>query len=189
MRKLIIAAFSLLISANVFSHTDIEDTYKTLVDEKGNISLPKDYRQNWTFLGSYFVKSTATDNEPTYDVHTVYTQAKAVAHYRKHGRFPDGAVLIKEVNATKSEAMTTGLASYQDAPKVIFAMVKDNKNRFAKNAAWDEGWGWALFNPGNPKSQTSNWKGEGFNNCYGCHVPVKTNDWVYIQGYKAVLGK
>ncbi len=190
MRKFTIVVLSLLISANVVSQTDVKDTYNVLVDNTGNISLPKEYRQNWTFLGSYFVQSAPTPTgETSHDMHTVYTQPYAVTHYRKHGNFPDGAVLIKEVNATKTEPLTTGLASYQDAPKVIFAMVKDTKSRFAGNAAWDEGWGWALFNPGDPKSQTTTWKGEGLNNCFGCHIPVKANDWVSTQGYKSVLGK
>ena len=128
MRKFTIVVLSLLISANVVSQTDVKDTYNVLVDNTGNISLPKEYRQNWMFLGSYFVQSAPTPTgETSHDMHTVYTQPYAAAHYRKHGNFPDGAVLIKVVHATKTEPLTTGLASYQDAPKVIFAMVKTAK--------------------------------------------------------------
>lgn len=194
MKKIIIATASLLISANALSGTPLDNTYGKLVDKDGNITLPADYRKNWTFLGSYFVENApaagmTAESAPSFDVHIVYTQPKSAEYYRKHGKFPDGAVLIKDVNATKSEPLTTGLARYQDAPKVTFAMVKDNKNRFSGNKAWDEGWGWALFTPGNPKSQTTDWKGEGFNNCHACHLPVKNQDWVYTQGYKSVLAK
>ncbi|MGS2724879.1 cytochrome P460 family protein [Porticoccus sp. GXU_MW_L64] len=192
MRKLAIAACLLAGSFHAFGDVTIKDTYTDLVDKKGNITLPQNYRQNWTFLGTYFVKGAGesmAEGGPTHDVHTVYTQPDAAAHYRKHGKFPDGTVLLKDVNGTKSEPLTTGLASYEDAPKVTFMMVKNTKGRFASNKAWAEGWGWALFNPGDPKSQTSNWQGEGFNNCFGCHVPVKNQDWVYTQGYKTVLGR
>ena len=99
--------------------------------------------------------------------------------------------MVKEVNGTSNEALTTGQAHYKDvdAAKVTFVMVKNDKKRFPENASWGEGWGWALFGAGETKSQTTNWKGEGFNNCYGCHLPVKQQDWVYTQGYKNVLGK
>lgn len=172
------------------------DTYQSIVDTKGNISLPKNYKTQWSFLGSFFVKNSPeagmTDNsEASFDAHTVYTQPETVSYFRKHGKFPDGAVLVKEVNGTNKENMTTGEVRYKDVDtaKVIFVMVKDQKNRFSDNLSWGEGWGWALFNPGENKSQTTNWKGEGFNNCYGCHVPVKNQDWVYTQGYKSVLTK
>lgn len=194
MKKIIVTAASLLVSVNAFSESPLTQTYETLVDKKGNITLPTDYRQNWTFLGSYFVEGApaegmSADKKPSFDVHTVYTQPKTAEYYRKHGKFPDGAVLIKDVNATKTEPLTTGIARYEDAPKVTFAMVKNSLNRFAENKAWGEGWGWALFTPGSEKSQTTDWKGEGFNNCHACHLPVKSQDWVYTQGYKVVLGQ
>ena len=195
MKKIILAAAaSALLSANAFSDAPLSNTYGTLVDKKGNITLPADYRQNWTFLGTFFVENApaagmTAGEEASFDVHTVYTQPESAAYYRKNGKFPDGAVLIKDVNATKKEALTTGVARYEDAPKVTFAMVKNGKNRFADNKAWGEGWGWALFTPDSPTSQTTDWKGEGFNNCHACHLPVKDQDWVYTQGYKVVLGQ
>lgn len=194
MKKIAIAAASLLFASSALSDPALNKTYKKLVDKTGNITLPSDYRQTWSFLGSYFVENAPAAGmteaaAASFDVHTVYTQPDAADYYRKQGKFPDGAVLIKDVNATKSEALTTGLARYEDAPKVTFAMVKDDKNRFKGNQAWGEGWGWALFTPDSPKSQTTDWKGEGFNNCHGCHLPVKSQDWVYTQGYHSVLGK
>jgi hypothetical protein len=32
-------------------------SFSPYVDEKGNISLPKDYREKWVYLGSYIVPS------------------------------------------------------------------------------------------------------------------------------------
>ncbi len=190
MKKAIVAAASLLISVSAFSEAPLKSTYKKLVDKEGNISLPQDYRENWAFLGSYFVEGAPAEgsDKPSFDVHTVYTQPKAAKYYRKHGKFPDGAVIIKDVNGTKSEVLTTGVARYEGDPKVTFAMVKNAKDRFTDNKAWGEGWGWALFTPGNSESQTTDWKGEGFNNCHACHLPVKDQDWVYKQGYKSVIG-
>lgn len=173
------------------------DTFGGLVDDKGNISLPENYRTEWAYLGSYFVQSEpaasmsseSAEAQVGFDAHTVFTQPSSAEYYREHGEFPDGAVLVKDVNGTHGEALTTGFARYEGAPKVIFVMVKDKNNRFPSNQAWGEGWGWALFTPGETRSQTTNWKGDGFNNCFGCHLPVKDQDWVYSQGYGNTIGK
>jgi hypothetical protein len=53
-------------------------------------------------------------------------------------------------------------------------MVKNNKSRFPKDARWGEGWDWALFKADKPDTNiSSNWKGKGLSNCFGCHVPAK----------------
>ena len=197
MKKLILNKVIILVSAVLSTGVQALDTYQTLVDSKGNITMPADYQRDWTYLGSYFVKNapaasmsaTEAAASPSFDTHTVYTQPESAAYYRENGKFPDGAVLIKDISGTATEVLTTGEARYADSTKVIFVMVKDNKGRFPDNQAWGEGWGWALFTPDSPKSQTTNWKGEGFNNCFGCHLPVKQQDWVYTQGYKSVLEK
>ncbi len=194
MKKLIPHLLSATLAMTLAQHIHAEDAYKTLVDKQGNITLPNDYRATWSSLGSYFVKNAPQDamtanSEASFDIHAVYTQASSIRYYRQHGTFPDGAVIIKDVNGTQKEALPTGEARYSGTPKVVFAMVKDSKGRFPNNQAWGEGWGWALFTPGEAKSQTTNWKGEGFNNCFGCHLPVKSQDWVYTQGYDHVLKK
>ncbi|CAA0100213.1 Uncharacterised protein [BD1-7 clade bacterium] len=165
----------------------IDKTYSRYVNKTGAISLPANIQQDWSHLGSYVVH-TSEDGKAGIDVHQVYTQPTSIDYYRKHQRFPDGAVLVKTVSGTTSETLTTGKVNYANALKVTFVMVKDDKNRFPTNKAWGEGWGWALFDPTKPgKSQTTDWKGEGFNNCFGCHIPVKQNDWVYTQGYEDIL--
>ncbi|MFA0813480.1 cytochrome P460 family protein [Microbulbifer epialgicus] len=174
----------LVLSFHAHAEVDLRSTYTNFVDRKGNITLPKDYRRNWTFLGSYQVKLA---NGKGWDTHYVYTQPKAVDAYRQSGKFPDGTVLVKDVNSTKSEPLTTGLAYYFSDLQFTFMMVKDSKGRFPDNEAWAEGWGWALFKPGVAQSETTSWKGSGLNNCFGCHLPAKNTDWVYVQGYKQVL--
>jgi len=180
----------LLACASLSAHSAPPDTFDSLVDKQGNISLPNNLRTSWTHLGSYVVGNAgmAEVETPAVDLHQVYTQPDSIRYYRQHGKFPDGAVLVKTVSATQMETMTTGQVHYDAAPKVTFVMVKDRQNRFPDNSAWGEGWGWALFNGDQPgPSQTTNWKGEGFNNCYGCHLPARDDDWVYTRGYSKVL--
>ncbi|WP_444927698.1 cytochrome P460 family protein [Microbulbifer sp. TRSA002] len=175
---------TLVLGISAKADEDLNSTYKSMVDSQGNITLPDNYRREWVFLGSYQVKSSSGDG---WDTHNVYTQPEAVEGYRKKGKFPDGTVLVKDVNSTQSEPLTTGLAYYSSDLQFTFMMVKDDNNRFPENPAWAEGWGWALFKPGIAKSETETWKGTGLNNCFGCHLPAKNNDWVYTQGYQQVL--
>ncbi|WP_444885056.1 cytochrome P460 family protein [Microbulbifer sp. PSTR4-B] len=184
MRTICLVTLGILFSLQAIAQENLKSTFSHFVDAQGNITLPKDYRQEWTFLGSYQVKSSSGKG---WDTHIVYTQPEAVKAFRKNGKFPDGAVLVKDVNSTKSEPLTTGLAYYSTDLQFTFMMVKDTEGRFPKNEAWAEGWGWALFKPGVAKSETKTWKGSGLNNCFGCHLPAKNNDWVYTQGYQQVL--
>jgi hypothetical protein len=65
-------------------------------------------------------------------------------------------------------------------------MIKDSKNRFASNSLWGDGWGWALFKPGNKTTNAAtNYKID----CLGCHIPAKKNDWIYTEAYPTLITK
>ena len=152
-------------------------TYTDLVDAEGNICLSNNYRQNWSHLGSWIV---ADPKAPGHGFHDVYTQQETVEAYRQNGRFPDGAVMIKEIRAIASGERSTGKASWAGKNTVWFVMVKDTIGRFTGNAHWGDGWGWAFFEAGNHPLNTS----KGYmKSCQGCHQPAKASDWVYIEGY------
>lgn len=159
--------------------------FSPYVDAKGNISKPQNFRKNWVHLGSWYVKTGDENNAD--EMHDVYATPESVKAFEKNGQWPDGTTLVKTVSDADNKAMTTGNAHWSADIKVWFVMVRDRQNRFADNKAWGEGWGWALFTADDPETnQTKNWKGEGFNNCFGCHTPVKNTEWVYIEGYPAV---
>lgn len=45
---------------------------------------------------------------------------------------------------------------------------------------WGDGWGWALYKPDERgKNVATDYKTD----CLGCHIPAKSNDWVYIEAY------
>jgi hypothetical protein len=115
------------------------------------------------------------------ELHVVYAEPHSVDAYRKTGAFPDGAVLVKDVFATKTEALTTGLASYADTLKGRFVMVKDHGDKYAaKSALWGDGWGWAFYEGDETeKTVTTDYR----KNCLGCHEPARSQDLIYVQGY------
>ncbi len=181
--KRIILLFITLAAANsASSDVNKTDTFSAYVDAEGNISKPDGFRTDWEHLGSWFIPADEHAQGPGF--HDVYASPGTAAAFKQTGEFPDGAVLVKEIRGIESKEHTTGNAHWAGDTGVWFVMVKDTQNRFPDNKSWGEGWGWALFKADNPSlNVTTNWKGEGLNNCYGCHLPAQQTDWVYVEGY------
>ena len=161
-------------------------TYGSLVDDVGNITLPTDFRDDWTFLGTWSIDkkdvetSGAASGHGAAGLHNVYTQRGVAEYFRQIGKFPDGAVIVKELLKAETSTMTTGTVSRGFEVEGWFVMVKDAKGRFDSNPLWGDGWGWALFTiDRTDKPVTKNYKTE----CIGCHIPVRDNDWIYLSGY------
>ena len=152
-----------------------------VVDASGNLRVPGDYRTAYQFLGSWAV---AADQGPgSKEIHLVYASPGTAAAYRKHGRFTDGSVLVKEVFETTTGAMTTGTVSHAQTLKGWFVLMKDSKNSHPGNKLWGDGWGWSWFDAGKPSKTTStDYKAD----CLSCHVPAQATDWIYVQGYPAL---
>lgn len=176
----------LLLSAVAVAGESYKATYESLVDDTGNITLPVNFRSDWTFLGTWSI--AAKDAEASGEasghgaagLHNVYTQAGVVEYFRQNDKFPDGAVLIKELLKATTASMTTGTVSRGTEVEGWFVMVKDTQERFGSNPLWGDGWGWVLFNADQPeKAVTQNYQTE----CIGCHIPAKNDDWIYLSGY------
>ncbi len=164
-------------------------TYGELVDSNGDISLPRSFRDDWMFLGTWSIAeedvdtSSAASGHGAAGLHNVYTQRGVAEEFRQNGKFPDGAVIIKELLKGETASMTTGTVSRGTVVEGWFVMVKDTEGRFESNPLWGDGWGWALFNATDPDSPvTRNYKTE----CIGCHIPARNDDWIYLSGYPAL---
>src|SRR5580658_4796867 len=153
-----------------------------LVDKAGNIRRPSDVRDRYQALGAYAV----LDLNGNTDMHYTYASPGTAEYYRKNGKFADGTVLVKEVFATDHAQLTTGDAHWAAKTKVWFVMIKDAKGRYPGNPLWGDGWGWGLFKSDAPDKQVAT---DYKKDCLGCHVPAKTTDWVYVQGYPVLASK
>ncbi len=159
--------------------------------QTGSIHVPKDYRL-WGTLGTW--SHARTEGEPgAKEYHVVYTQPETIAYHQKHGRYPDGAVLVKELINTKTMPMTTGEAvSHATTVKGWFVLVRDTQGRFPQSKLWGDGWGWSLFNADDPvKTVSTDYQAD----CIGCHLParqmarpdaVDADKWIYTLGYPAL---
>jgi Cytochrome P460 len=149
-----------------------------VVDAKGNLRVPENYRTLYQPLGTWAI--AADSGRGSKELHEVYASPGTIEAFRRGGRFPDGAVLVKEVLGTSTMGMTTGTVSHAAALKGWFVMVKDSRNSHPGNPLWGDGWGWSWFDAGQPLRTTStNYKTD----CQGCHVPAQSTDWIYVSGY------
>ena len=149
-----------------------------VVDAKGNLRVPENYRTGYQALGTWAV--AADSGRGSKELHVVYASPGTIDAFRKGGHFPDGAVLVKEIFGTSTMGMTTGTVSHAVALKGWFVMVRDGKNSHPGNPLWGDGWGWSWFDANQPlKTTSTNYKTD----CQGCHVPAKSTDWIYVIGY------
>ena len=176
MRKIAVVACAILSALGVGS-VAANESFSAHVDSNGGIRLPADFRLSMVHLGSWYVPAGEASG-----FHDVYTEKETVEVYRKTGKFPDGATLVKELRAAEAADYTTGkdVSHATDGLKQWFVMIKDTQGRFEQNPLWGDGWGWALYRPDDPaRNIATDYKTD----CLGCHVPARANDWVYIEAY------
>lgn len=177
-----LAGFSVMAARAYGQQIDTRPQFRgataAIVDGKGNVRVPADFRNTYQMLGSWAV--AAGDRPGSKEMHVVYASPGAIAAYRKDKKFPDGAVLVKEVFKTTTEPMTTGTVSSAGTLAGWFVMVKDDVGRFPANKLWGDGWGWAWFEATDPRKTTSK---DYRTDCQSCHMPARQSDWIYARGY------
>lgn len=156
--------------------------------ETGAISVPANYTE-WPTLGTW--AHAKVDGPPgLQEYHVVYTQPETIKYYQAKGRFPDGAVLVKELLHAETMPMTTGPAvGHATTIKGWFVLVRDTQGRFQSSSLWGDGWGWSFFNAEDPQRTISeNYKTD----CIPCHTPARelaprgtaeADKWIYAFGY------
>lgn len=187
-KKSLLLVVSIFVSSAALFHLLAQDTtqfpaaqtaasgFSPYVDEKGNISLPKDYRESFFYTGTF---SVASDKEKeAAELHNVYTRREDWIAYKKDKKWPDGAILVKEVYEAASENLSTGRSSWASKIKVWFVMVKDTTGRFPDNESWGDGWGWQLFEG---KDSTKRASEDYRADCRICHLPARKSDWLYLD--------
>jgi hypothetical protein len=153
----------------------------------GQLKLPQGYH-TWIFLGSPLTPHGLNDGKAGFpEFHNVYIQPEAYQAYRNTGEFPEGTVLLKELQLTKpgtyadgSRNEASGRGYFPGKANGIDISVKDS-NRFRDTN------GWGFFNFGHhapPYAQTAAVQPKEA--CAGCHAANATN-MVFSEFYTPVL--
>jgi hypothetical protein len=157
----------------------------------GMLKLPAGFRR-WVFLGAPLTPNALNDGKANFpEFHHVYVEEKNLDVYLKTGIFPEGTILIKELNRVLkptfpdgSRTEPSGRGYFNGELNGIDASVKDSK-RYARTN------GWGFFTFGHhpiPYDQTASEK--PVSECAGCHLAnVAKTDMTWVQFYPLLRDK
>jgi len=154
---------------------------------KGELVLPSDFRR-WVFLGSPLTPHALNGGSaPFPEYHNVYVQPEAFTAYRETGVWPEGTIMLKElqlttpaVNPDGSSVEVSGRGFFPASLNGVDISVKDS-DRFKDTS------GWGFFNFGHhapPYAKTA--AEQPSDACAGCHLANAT-DMVFSKFYAPIL--
>ena len=151
------------------------------------LRLPEGYHE-WVFLGSPLTPHALNGgNAPFPEYHNVYVQPEAYRAYRENGEFPEGTILLKELqlllngdSADGSSIEVSGRGYFPGARNGIDISVKD-ATRFAES----NGWGFFNFGHHAPPYPTTA-AAAPIEECAGCHI-ANADDMVFSKFYTPIL--
>ena len=151
----------------------------------GELEQPVGFRR-WVFIGSPLTPHALNGGEAGFpEFHNVYVAPAAFDHYRRTGEWPEGTVLVKELQLTQpgthedgSRNEASGRGYFPGTPNGLDVSVKDSK-RFAQT----NGWGFFNFGHHAPPYAASA-PAAPAEACAGCHVANAHADMVFSGFYR-----
>ena len=153
----------------------------------GKLKLPEGYHE-WVFLGSPLTPHALNGgNAPFPEYHNVYVQPQAFRSYRETGEWPEGTIMLKELqlilnggSADGSSVEVSGRGYFPGARNGIDISVKDS-TRFAETNDW------GFFNFGHhAPPYLAEAEAAPVEACAGCHI-ANADDMVFSKFYKPIL--
>lgn len=171
------AVATLLVAAKADAPVADEQTAAAMVGPDGSIVMTvADYQRDWTVLGVF--AHLGDDGVRQFNV--VYTQPESATAYRATGAFPAGTVIVKELREGTTAKEGDDKVSSLGLLTGWFVLIKPPETGGPEGPLWGEGWGWAKFNVDAPSATiTTSYKTD----CIGCHEPVRSTDFIHIEGY------
>lgn len=152
---------------------------------RGELLQPEDFRR-WGFIGSPLTPNGLNNGQAGFpEFHNVYVEPAAYDHYMQHGEWPEGTMMVKELQLTKpgtfadgSRTEASGRGYFPGEPNGIDVSVRDSK-RFAGSHNW------GFFNFGHhapPYEPVA--KAAPAEACAQCHAANAHRDMVFSDFYR-----
>ena len=112
-------------------------------DRDGKLFQPKDFRE-WVFIGAPLTPNGLNDGKANFpEFHNVYVQPAAFKAYRATGKWPEGTMMVKELQLVGGKAEFPDGSRYEPSGRGYFpgavngldVAVKDSK-RFKESNNW-----------------------------------------------------
>jgi hypothetical protein len=159
------------------------------VTKDGNLVLPSGFRE-WVFIGGPITPNALNDGKAEFpEVHDVYIERENLRCYQKHGNFPEGTVVVKELVLTQrgkyphgSIDTSLGRGYFPGSLNGLDVMVKDSKHFGDTNDR-----GFCTFGHHAPAYEPTA-KVMSVGQCAYCHIAgVAKTDMVWVQFYPLLI--
>ena len=156
---------------------------------KGELILPKGFN-NWVFLGAPLTPNALNDGKANFpEYHNVYIRPEPLEIYRETGKWPDGTILLKELQLTLPGENSDG-SSYESSGRGYFPGPVNGIDIAVKDSSrFKETNDWGYFNFGHhapPYAKTAS--AQPADACASCHTANAT-DMVFTKFYAPILEK
>ena len=153
----------------------------------GELLLPKNFHE-WVYLGSPLTPHALNGGAaPFPEYHNVYVQPEAYRAYRKNGEWPEGTILLKELQLTRPASFDDG-SSVEVSGRGYFPAALNGIDISVKDASrFKDTNGWGFFNFGHhapPYAKSASALPKDA--CAGCHIENADN-MVFSKFYKPIL--
>lgn len=154
-------------------------------NDKGKLLLPVNFRK-WVFIGSPLTPHGLNGGAAGFpEFHNVYVEPAAYDYHVEHGTWPEGTMMVKELQLTKggtfedgSRIEPSGRGYFPGTVNGMDVSVKDSK-RFADTN------GWGFFNFGHHALPYQAVSTEApVETCAGCHMASAHEDMVFSDFYQ-----
>lgn len=163
----------------------MSEGWKPVWTEDGQLVLPTGYRE-WVYLGSPLTPNALNDGAAGFpEYHNVYVHPSVYQIYKETKVFPEGTILLKELQLTLeaeeadgSRFEVSGQGYFPGAFNGIDIAVKDS-SRFAESQNW------GYFNFGHhapPYAETA--AAAPIEACAACHIASADEDMVFTRFYR-----
>jgi hypothetical protein len=151
----------------------------------GELQLPQGFRK-WVFIGSPLTPHGLNNGQAGFpEFHNVYVEPAAYDYYVAHGRWPEGTMMVKELQLTQqgtfpdgSRTEVSGRGYFPGVPNGMDVSVKDSK-RFPDTN------GWGFYNFGHQAAPYAEVAAEApVEACAGCHMASAHEDMVFTGFYQ-----
>jgi hypothetical protein len=172
------------------AHGATDSPWATKYNATGELIVPTDYH-HWVFLGSPLTPNALNGGKAGFpEYHNVYIQPAALAIYRKTGEFPEGTMMLKELQLTTpsttgakdgSTQEPSGVGYFPGARNGLDVSVKDSK-KYADT----KNWGYFTTGHHAPPYGAAAAK-QATENRAACHIANATKDMVFTKFYTPIL--
>ena len=154
-------------------------------NDEGELNQPLGFR-GWVFIGAPLTPNGLNNGQAGFpEFHNVYVEPAAYRYYTRTGKWPDGTMLVKELQLTKpgtyqdgSRNEASGRGYFPGTPNGLDVSVKDSR-RFANTN------GWGFFNFGHhapPYADVAQLAPKEA--CAACHISHAHDDMVFSEFYQ-----